>query len=429
MAIITNLDREKCYLDISIDEKPIGRIVIELFNDLAPLSSENFLKLCTGEAGKNAEGINLSFKGNYFHRAIKNFIIQAGDIVHCSDLQKYPPSADDLNIIGTGGASVYLDNDSDISDEVQLHNKFIDENLANSTFETTFNVAMSNNDENSNTSQFFINTYPSPHLNNKHPIFGKVLHGKSVIREIENVPIISKDNYFPIVAVKIENCGKFEEGMEIPCYNACYDTIGGDIYEEYPDDDSCFNKDDYAKVFKVCETIKNSGNCLFKSKDFKNCLFKFTKALRYVEELQPEKDVLITQSNTEQQNLTNYKLYIDFLLLKKSLYSNMSLAYLKLEKYADSIKYSKFMIDMIELYPKYEPKFKVEKSDFVKCYYRIGKCYMLWNRLDKSKDFLTKASDLNNQKDKLILKDLETVENMIIQKEEGTKKSLAKFFQ
>lgn len=428
MAVIDNLDRKKCYLDVNVNNVPVGRIVIELYNDLAPLAADNFFQLCSAAVDQNEKGIKLSFKNNYFHRVIKNFIVQAGDIVHCSDLPSYPPTDDDLKVIGTGGASVYLDKPSQETEEIQLFNTFEDENLKNSVFDTTFNVAMSNNDTDSNTSQFFINTYPSPHLNHKHTIFGKVIHGKSVVREIEKVDIINKDNFFPKQMVKIVDCGEFSDGMHVPCYNACYDPIGGDKYEEYPDDDSNFDKDDYYASHKVCLTIKNSGNLLFKKKDYSNALLKFKKALRYVDELLPDKDVLITQNNTALQNEQNYKLYIDFLILKKSLYSNLSLTNLKFENYTESIKYSNYTIDMLEVYPKWEKKFPADKNDFVKCYYRIGKCYMIMNRLEKAREFLSKASTLNESKDKLITNDLETVENMIIGRKEKTKKSLAKFF-
>lgn len=424
--------RKQVFLDIEIDRKPIGRIVIELFFEAAPLACQNFLELCTGTGKKNKERINLSLKGNYFHRVIKNFIVQAGDLVYCSSLRKddeYPPSEDELKIIGTGGASIYLDNESDITEDLKLYNKFKDENLEHSTFEKTFNVAMSNNDRNSNTSQFFINTFPSPHLNNKHTIFGRVVHGKSVVREIEKIDIVSKDNYFPVNAIVIVDCGEFNPDVdEVPIFNASYNQACGDVYEEYPDDDENFDKDDFHMALKVSQTIKDSGNFLFKKKDFQDAFFKYRKALRYVNELLPEKDVLLLPQNTPEQNNNNYKVYIDFAHLKKNIYSNLSLVELKLGSYSEAIKYSNFMIEMLEIYPKYEKQFIADKSEFVKCYYRIGKCYMLLNRLEKAKQFLKKAVDLNENKDPLISKDFETVEQLIEKRKESTKKSLAKYF-
>lgn len=44
-------ERRRCFFDITIDGKLAGRIVFELFDDVTPKTCENFLKLCTGEAG------------------------------------------------------------------------------------------------------------------------------------------------------------------------------------------------------------------------------------------------------------------------------------------------------------------------------------------------------------------------------------------
>lgn len=428
MAIITSLDNRQVYFDISVSGKPIGRVVIELFFDRAPLAAENFFKLCTNLASeKNSSGVVLSFKGNYFHRVIQNFIVQAGDLVYGHDVP-YPITEDLLQKIGTGGASIYEDGPSDISDSMKLYNKFADEELEKATFETTFNVAMSNNDPNSNTSQFFINTYPSPHLDKKHTIFGKVVQGKAVIREIEKTKIVSKETFFPEQSVKIEDCGEFTEGMDVPCEVACYDTIAGDIYEEYPDDDSNFNKDDPFQSYEACLTIKGSGNALFKEKQFKKALLKFKKAYRYLEELLPEKDVIISQNKTPQENERAYKVYIDFLNLKKALYSNISLTNYKLQNYPEAIKYSTYLIEMLEIYPKYEKLFQAPAAEFVKCYFRIGKCYMDMNRLEKAKTNLAKAVELNKGKDQSLIEELEKVENAMEKKKETVKKNLAKFF-
>lgn len=52
-------------------------MVFELFDDLVPRTTENFLKLCTGEMGKSGtSGETLHYKGSTFHRVIKSFMIQ-----------------------------------------------------------------------------------------------------------------------------------------------------------------------------------------------------------------------------------------------------------------------------------------------------------------------------------------------------------------
>jgi len=65
------------YLDVSIGDELDGRMIFELFADVAPLISENFRALCTGELGKTKKP--LCYKGSTFHRVIKGFMAQGGD--------------------------------------------------------------------------------------------------------------------------------------------------------------------------------------------------------------------------------------------------------------------------------------------------------------------------------------------------------------
>ena len=85
--------RPRCYLDIEISNEDVGRIVIELYKQLAPKTCENFRCLCTGEKGVgDVSNKPLSYRGCRFHRVIKGFMIQTGDF-----------TAKD----GTGGESIY----------------------------------------------------------------------------------------------------------------------------------------------------------------------------------------------------------------------------------------------------------------------------------------------------------------------------------
>ena len=85
--------RPRVFFDISVGNVTLGRIVIELFADLVPKTAENFRQLVTGEAGiGKTTGKPLHYKGSLFHRVIKNFMIQGGDLV---------------NYNGTGGESIY----------------------------------------------------------------------------------------------------------------------------------------------------------------------------------------------------------------------------------------------------------------------------------------------------------------------------------
>merc|ERR1712049_7262 len=80
-------------MDITINNEPVGGLVIELFSDVVPKTCENFRQLCTGEKGVSEEtGYKLHYENSLFHRIVKNGWIQGGDIYHGR---------------GTGGESVH----------------------------------------------------------------------------------------------------------------------------------------------------------------------------------------------------------------------------------------------------------------------------------------------------------------------------------
>lgn len=148
--------------NIVILETNKGIIEIKLMPWVAPLACENFIKLIR-------EGY---YDGVIFHRVIKDFMIQGGD-----------PTG-----TGRGGNSIW---DRSFEDEVRPDIRFDRPGL----------LAMANAGPNTNRSQFFITTAPTPWLDMHHTIFGEVIFGYEVVEKIEDASTDSQDR--PLEEIKI----------------------------------------------------------------------------------------------------------------------------------------------------------------------------------------------------------------------------------
>ena len=123
-----------------------GTIELKLFPEVAPKACENF----TGLVEKGY------YNNLIFHRVIPNFMIQGGD-----------PTG-----TGRGGESLW-------------GGSFEDEFNSAYTFNRAGILAMANAGPNTNGSQFFITTVPTPWLSMRHTIFGEVASGMDVVKKIE----------------------------------------------------------------------------------------------------------------------------------------------------------------------------------------------------------------------------------------------------
>eukprot|EP00758_Cryptobia_borreli_P005399 Tbor_TRINITY_DN4866_c0_g1::TRINITY_DN4866_c0_g1_i6::g.1371::m.1371/K01802/E5.2.1.8; peptidylprolyl isomerase len=151
----------RVFFDFNVDNKPYGRIVMELYADTVPKTAENFRALCTGEKGIGKSGKLLHYKNSVFHRVIPGFMCQGGDITRGN---------------GTGGESIYGE-------------KFRDESFKGKAGRHTGLgcLSMANSGPNTNGSQFFLCTAKTPWLDGKHVVFGRTVEGLDILSKLENL--------------------------------------------------------------------------------------------------------------------------------------------------------------------------------------------------------------------------------------------------
>ena len=137
-----------------------GTFRIELFEDKAPITTKNFIDLAN-------KGF---YNGVIFHRVIDGFMIQGGD----------PDGT------GRGGPGY----------------KIPDEFNADLKHDAPGILSMANAGPNTGGSQFFITLGPTPHLNNRHAVFGKVIEGLDVVKAIGKAPTGPGDR--PLEDVKMQ---------------------------------------------------------------------------------------------------------------------------------------------------------------------------------------------------------------------------------
>jgi peptidyl-prolyl cis-trans isomerase A (cyclophilin A) len=158
-------------------ETTLGNFTVELFDAKAPKTVANFVGLAEGSKEwkhpKTGERHKKPFyDGIIFHRVISGFVLQGGD-----------PLGQ-----GYGGPGY----------------QFEDEFHADLRHDNAGVLSMANAGPNTNGSQFFVTLGPTPHLDRRHSVFGKVVAGLDVVEKIGRVPTDAQDRPItPVVMNKV----------------------------------------------------------------------------------------------------------------------------------------------------------------------------------------------------------------------------------
>ena len=201
---------------------------------------------------------------------------------------------------GTGGESIYGE-------------KFEDENFERK-HEKPFLLSMANAGPGTNGSQFFITTVPTPHLDGKHVVFGEVLGGKGIVRNIENLKTQSDK---PAVDVAIADCGELTGDDAAKAGEKTADSTG-DPYEDFPEDQPGHEEFTGAQILKIGGELKDYGNKAFKSGDLSVGVEKYQKGLRYLQQ-HPTAEEGDDKETVEQLNSLRFTLHNNSALLQNKL--------------------------------------------------------------------------------------------------------------
>ena len=153
-----------------------GGFTVQLFHEKAPKTVENFVGLAEGtrewtDPRSGATQKRPLYDGGVFHRVIDGFMIQGGDPLGT----------------GTGGPGY----------------RFADEFHPDLKHDRAGVLSMANAGAHTNGSQFFITLGPTPHLNNRHSVFGEVVEGLDVVQRIGRTKTDARDR--PVTPVVINS--------------------------------------------------------------------------------------------------------------------------------------------------------------------------------------------------------------------------------
>jgi cyclophilin family peptidyl-prolyl cis-trans isomerase len=207
-------------------QRPLGRVVFELFRNEVPRTVENFRALCTGEKGMIGDGESggggggfgggggsgsgsgaaaaaasgagrpLHYKNSHVHRILPGFLVQAGDITRGT---------------GAGGWSIYGESFAPENLHGNKHTH-VGPGMLGMAHAGGADGGGGGDDGagSSQNSQFYVVTVPAPHLDGLHTVFGKTVEGYDTVLALQALPVTAEGE--PLEPVVIADCGQLMDG-------------------------------------------------------------------------------------------------------------------------------------------------------------------------------------------------------------------------
>ncbi|KAI8441127.1 hypothetical protein MSG28_009379 [Choristoneura fumiferana] len=392
-----------------------GRIIIELRNDIVPKTAENFRALCTGEKGIGVNGKPLHYKNTKFHKAVKQFMVQGGDII---------------NGDGTSGESIYGPT-------------FEDENFK-LTHEAGVLSMANKGRAHTNGSQFCITSQQSNHLDGMNVVFGRVLSGLGLVVEMQEYG--EEYDCKPCVECVVSDCGEvvgdWREWSRDPA----------DHLPDFPEDHpgctssgsvaltaarlrmsgggsmrivsaggnssmvngidlkfgSCSLDDNASTLEQLISsimTVKGIGNAYFGAGRYRGAARRYGKCLRYIAALMQTLDA------ADKKDVDAFDTAVVF---TQQCNLNLAACHVKLEEYAACIK---CCTEVLQLDPRNE-----------KAFYRRGQANFALKNYDAALADLKQADEVSPN-NKAVLKLLDQVRVTNKKYNDMQKQRLSKFFR